>query len=353
MAQLVGFYPESALLITIMAKRHGNLFDKIISHDNLHVAYRKARKGKSRMYNVMRFERDVAGGLEHVRNLLFSRQFTTSHYQEKIIYEPKKRTIYVLPFMPDRIVQHALMNVIEPIWEKLFISDSYACLVGKGIHAGSRRTMDFVRKYKYCLKCDISKFYPSIDHDILWAIICRKIKCPGTLWLLEDIVYSISGGKNTPIGNYTSQWFGNLYLNELDHVMKHKYKVKGYLRYCDDFCLFHDDKKHLAKMAIIIKEFVWSKLKLTLSKCDLFPVSRGVDFLGYRHFNKYNLLRKSTAKRVKRRLRELPLLLERQIITKDQFRSSLASTKGWLKWANTHNFVIATKLNELDELGDD
>lgn len=328
-------------------RRHNNLFNQITSMDNLWTAYRKARKGKTSKSAVKRFDVEPEKRLTKIRSALVSGKFNTSGYETKWVFEPKQRLIYVLPFNPDRIVQHAIMNVIEPIWDSMLISDSYACRSGKGIHAGSKRVMEFVRRYKYCLKCDISKFYPSVDHDILFNIIQRKIKCRRTLELLHNIVYSIGGGKNVPIGNYTSQWFGNLYLNELDQHLKHEYCIKPYVRYCDDFVLFSDDKPFLNNMAHVIKNYVWDKLKLTLSKCDLFPVTQGVDFLGYRHFRNYLLLRKSTAQRIKRRLRLLPLLRERGKISLDSYRSSLASSMGWLKWCNSHNLALKLRIEEL------
>ncbi|OPY54720.1 MAG: Reverse transcriptase (RNA-dependent DNA polymerase) [Methanosaeta sp. PtaU1.Bin060] len=322
-------------------KRHGNLFEKITDVDNIYLAYRKARKGKSWQNTISRFDDDLDENIFNIRDSLIEKTFTTSPYTEKMIYEPKQRIIYKLPFNPDRIVQHALMNALEPIWNSLFIHDSYSCRKGKGIHAGSRRTMDFIRAAgagAYCLKMDIHKFYPSIDHDILFKIVQRKIKCPDTLWLLEDIIYSIPGGKNVPIGNYTSQWLGNLYLNELDQYLKHKHKIKHYIRYCDDFILLNQDKKFLRRMAEVIEVFLADRLGLRPSKNDLFPVRQGIDFLGYRHFPDHILVRKSTSKRIKRRMRDLPSQLARGEITADQYRSSIASTEGWLLWANSYNF---------------
>ena len=328
-------------------KRHGNLYGRITQTDNLMEAYRRARRGKTSKSAIKRFDQNPEERLVRIRQTLVDQTFKTSEYTSKWILEPKPRQIYVLPFAPDRIVQHALMNVIEPIWDNLLISDSYACRVGKGIHAGSRRCMEFVRRYKYCLKCDISKFYPSVDHDVLFDVIQRKIKCPETLWLINEIIYSMPGGKNVPIGNYTSQWFGNLYMNELDQYLKHEWRIKPYIRYCDDFVSFSDDKRFLNEVADAIKEYCADRLKLRLSKCDLFPVTQGVDFLGYRHFPNYVLLRKSTSKRVKRRLNLLPTLLEKGRISFDSYRSSIASTRGWLRWANSHNMGIALKLEEL------
>jgi retron-type reverse transcriptase len=332
-----------------MAQRHGNLFSSIVDSGNLSEAHARARKGKSAMSNVIDFDRDIEGNLKRVRQSLMDKTFTTSKYQEKLIHVPKTRTIYVLPFKPDRIVQHALMRVVEPIWDRLMISDSYACRTGKGQHTASRRTMEFVRQYKYCLQADISKFYPSIDQAILADIVRQKIKCKDTLWLIDDIIYSFPGEKNVPIGNYTSQWFGNLYLHELDRTVKHVYKIPAYLRYCDDFCLFSNDKRQLQELKETIREFLAERLKLTYSFAEVFPTKHGVDFLGYRHFPKgYILLRKSTAQRVKRRLKLLPKLLALGKVTPEQYRSSLASTRGWLKWANTHNLQVATCLDRLE-----
>lgn len=332
-------------------RRHGNLWRDIISPENIAVAYKKAALGKSTMRNVLKFSKDIEGNLENIRQILVNKTFTTSHYIEKIVYEPKQRIIYVLPFAPDRIVQHALMNVVQPIWEDLFICDSYACRTGKGIHAGSARTMQFVRRSKYVLKCDISKFYPSVDQEILFKIVQKKIKCPDTLWLIDNIIRSFPGGKNVPIGNYTSQWFGNLYLNELDQfvktILQKRFGHIDYLRYCDDFCLFLDDKKILHECAKLIEGFLHEKLLLKFSKCEVFPVSHGVDFLGYRHFDNYILLRKSTAKRVRRRLERLPKQFVAGRITAEHFRSSIGSTYGWLKHANSHNLMVALRYEDL------
>ena len=323
----------------------------ITDKENILLAFQKAALNKGTHRNVIKTKKHLEERLEIIHQSLINKTFKTSEYWQKIVTEPKRRTIFILPFYPDRIVQHALMNHITPIWDKIFIRDSYACRNKKGIHAGSQRAMEFVRKNKYVLKCDISKFYPSVDQDILMTIIKRKIKCPDTLWLIENIVRSFPGGKNIPIGNYTSQWFGNLYLNEVDQYVKHdlqkKYGRLDYLRYCDDFCLFNNDKKILKECRELLISFIDEKLKLKFSKSDIFPVSHGLDFLGYRHFSKYILLRKSTVKRVRKRLTKLPKLYENKRITAEQYRSSVASTWGWLKHANSHNLRITLQFKEL------
>lgn len=330
-------------------KRYGKLWEKIISKENFEEAYRKSKKHKSKFKAVIKFQTDWEKKLEDVRQLLITKTFHTAKYKKKTVFEPKKRVIYVLPYQPDRIVQHALMNVLTPIFEKLFITDSYACIKNRGQHKGSLRCMEFVRRNKFCLKCDIRKFYPSIDQKILYSMLERVIKDKDTLWLLKDIVFSFTDNnyKNVPIGNLTSQWFGNFYLTKLDRFVKQELRIKDYVRYCDDFCLFHNDKKYLHECKRRIEEFIKTELALTFSKADVFNTKQGIDFLGYRHFDNYILLRKNTAKRIIRRFKELPENRKNGIITEEQYRATISSAYGWLKHANTHNLQMKLNLQEL------
>lgn len=328
-------------------KRHGNLWNKITCPENLHLAYRRARQGKGWQRHVKWFERGVNGNLLRLQKLLCTHSFNTAQYKKKTIYEPKQRDIYVLPFYPDRIVQHALLQVIAPLWDATFIEQSYACRQGRGMHQASQQTMQHVRRYKYFFKADISKFYPSINHDILMDIIKRKIKCKRTLALIENIVRSFKGNTNVPIGNYTSQWFGNLYMNELDQKVRHEQKFNAYVRYCDDFVIFHDRKRALHQLKDWVKDFLHTRLALKFSRWSIAPVAHGVDFVGYRHFKEKVLLRKSTARRAQKRMAKLLQKLKTCKITREQFRSSIASTEGWLKWANTYNLRVSMKLHEL------
>lgn len=333
-----------------MVKRYGNLWGKLTSSENIELAYKKAKKKKTSYTAVKKFSKNEKQNLEIIRQSLINKTFKTAHYNEKIVYEPKERIIYVLPFYPDRIVQHALINILEPIFVGMFTKDTYACIKNRGIHKASERTSDYVKNNKYCLKMDIKKFYPSVDQNILYKLIERKIKDKDVLWLIRDIIFSFEGGKNVPIGNLTSQWFGNYYMNELDKLVKHDLKIKDYVRYCDDFCLFSNNKEELNNAKKVITRFLETELELKLSKCDLFPVSRGVDFMGYRHFAKYKLLRKSTAKRVKKRVPKIVEKYNTGRISKDVFRSQIDSTIGWVKWANAYNFMKKTKLLEYREL---
>lgn len=316
-------------------KRAGNLWEKFVSEENFALAYRRAIKGKSRQRQVREFMKDEAGNLERVRQLVVSGKFRTSKYRERKIYEPKERIIYKLPFCPDRIVHHAVMNVLRPIFTGKFIHGTYACIEGRGQHRASVKCSEYVRKNRYCLKCDVRKFYPSIDQRTLSAMLSRIIKDGRFLAFVDEIIFSFPGGKNCPIGNYCSQWFGNFYLSALDNFVKHVLKCRCYERFCDDFLLFSDDKKYLGECRERIRAFLRDSLSLKYSKAEVFDVRQGVDFCGYRHFGKYVLARKSTAKRMKRRVAGFRKHPGRH--SEEHVAGSVASMKGWLKWCCSHN----------------
>lgn len=331
-------------------KRHGNLWEQITDIDNIELAYQKAKKGKMWQRNIKKFEKVKDEKLLELQEMLVSNSYKTSPYREKVIYEPKQRTIYILPFYPDRIAQHAVMNVVSPIWDKMFIEDSYACRKNKGQHAGSIRAMQFTMRNKYCLQCDVSKFYPSIHHATVLKIIEQKIKDKKVLSFFEELIRSMPGESNVPIGNYTSQWLGNLYLNQLDQLMKHEYHVRDYIRYCDDFLFFSNSKSQLKELGDIAEDYINNTLKMKLSKKSLFHTSQGVDFLGYRHFPSGKILvRKGTAKRQKQNIKSIPYDLAHGIITKETALSKVASIKGWLQWANAHNLSMSLELDRMKE----
>ncbi|MDD4453633.1 MAG: reverse transcriptase/maturase family protein, partial [Proteiniphilum sp.] len=318
-------------------KRYGNLFEKIISIDNLKLAHKNARKGKTYYKDIKMIDSDPDKFLWQLHNSLKNKTFTTSPYTTKQIYEPKKRTIYKLPYFPDRIVHHAVMNVLQSIWDRTFIYDLYSAIPGKGIHMGSYRLRQFLRDHentKYCLKFDVSKFYPSINHDILSDIIKKKIKCQNTLWLLEDIIRSTEGNKNVPIGNYLSQYFSNLYLAPFDHWVKEDLGLKYYIRYCDDGVILHRDRGHLKYVKDLINEY-FKSIELTLNpnttitKVDV----NGIDFLGYKSFRNYTLLRKSSARKFKRKIR----YLETYNTDPQHTVSSVMSYLGWLRHCDSHH----------------
>ena len=321
-------------------KRHGNLFSQIADLHNITTAHENAKKGKSHYEDVKEVEKNPEKYLKEIHEMLVNDTFTTSKYRTKTIYEPKKRTIYKLPYFPDRIIHHAIMQIIQPIWDNVFIHDLYSAIPGKGLHAGSLRLRDWLmdeENTKYCLKFDIRGFYPSINQDILMELIQHKIKCSPTLRLLEDIIRSPKDGVGIPIGNYLSQYFGNIYLNEFDHWLKEEKGMRYYLRYCDDGCILHAEKRVLNELLDEIEVFFGERLQLQLNpKTQISPVDvRGVDFLGYRCFRNYTLLRKSSA----RRLKEKMYLIKKhhQEMPPQHIISSVMSYCGWIKFCDCHH----------------
>jgi retron-type reverse transcriptase len=320
-------------------KTHKRLWGEFISRENFARAAFRALRNKKKTGEIKRFMKDMPACTEKVRRLVERGEFTTSSYRVKTIFEPKKRDIFILPFCPDRIVHHALMNVLMPIWDAMFSRDSYCCRPGFGIHRASLRTMQFVRRNKYFLQCDVRKFYPSMNHNVLYEIIRRKVGDEKVLAILKNIIDSTPGDTNLPIGNFCSQWFGNLYLNELDTFVKQTLKVPDYVRYCDDFCLFSNEKWRLRGWLAEIRKFLFDRLKLTFSFAEIAQVSAGIDFMGYRHFPNFVKLRKSTMKRVMRRIKRIEKIPIETRRSDMRIRSRIASMRGWAKHAS-HNMRI-------------
>jgi retron-type reverse transcriptase len=257
-------------------KRHNNLWTEVIDFANLIEAARKAERGKRFKPNVLRFNDNFAGELQQLREELESKTYRPGEYFTFEIVEPKKRMISAAPYR-DRVVHHALCNVIAPIFERTFIRDSYANRVGFGTHRALRRFTEFARSNRYVLQCDVRKYFPSIDHEILKRIIRRKIKCQDTLWLIETIIDASNEQEEVieyfpgdelwtpyerrrglPIGNLTSQFFANVYLNGFDQFVKERLLARYYLRYVDDFALFGDDRFWLAEARKAIEEYLAS-----------------------------------------------------------------------------------------------
>lgn len=307
-------------------KRFGNLYEKICSADNIWLAHAKASRGKAHYTEVKMVNSNPDYYLGKLRQLLVTKTFNNSEYTILIRKEGKKeREIWKLPYYPDRIIHHAIVNILEPIWMKTYIRDTYSSLPGRGIHDGVRRIKKALTDKagtRYCLKMDVKKFYQSIDHDVLKRIVARKIKCRDTTALLEHIIDSAPG---VPIGNFTSQHFGNLMLSGLDHWIKETLRMSYYFRYCDDLVILHHDKSDLHQIRQQIERFLNDTLALDMKKnWQVFPVGiRGVDFLGYRFFHDFTLVRKSIVAAFKRRYR-------------NGSARSMAAYNGWFKWADTH-----------------
>lgn len=328
-------------------KSYKNLWNDFISKENFELAYKNAIKRKKHYKEIKQFNKNKDENLESLRQLVISGNFKTSKYKRKRIYEPKERDVYKLPFVPDRIVHHAVMNILKPILTNLLIENTFACIENRGQLKASIKCSEFVRRNKYCLKADIHKFYPSINQKILSDMFHRIIKDKQFMEVLDNIIFSFPGETNCPIGNLCSQWFGNYYLSKLDNYVLHELKPDGYERYCDDFILFDNDKQFLQKCKVKIKQFLAENLKLTYSKADIFNIKQGVDFVGYRHFGKYVLVRKSTVKRLKRRFNKIIINLADGTNNLTKIQGQISSANGLLKHACSYNLRRSLKYEDL------
>ena len=276
-------------------KREGNLFNDICSLDNLRTAESIARKGKEDQYGVYLFDRDPEGNLLELRDMLMYKEFTTSQYNVFKIYDPKERDVYGLPYYPDRIVHHAAMLKLESRFMSVFTADSYSSIKGKGIGGfdkAMKAALRDVPNTQYCLKIDIEKFYPNIDHDILKGQLRRIFKDPDLFWLLDDIIDSAPG---VPIGNYLSQFFANFNLTPFDHWLKEEMRVRRYFRYADDIVILAPNKIYLHELLARMRDYLLNKLKLIVKgNYQVFPVeAQGIDVCGFVYFHDYSLMRKS------------------------------------------------------------
>lgn len=317
-------------------KRYGNLFEKICSIENLNLADAIARKGKKNQYGIQVHDRTRKANIEALHNSLLNYSFRTSEYTTFKVYEPKEREVFRLPYYPDRIVHHAIMNVLEPMFCSTFTGDTYSCIKGKGIHAavrGLKRALKNEGGTKYCLKLDIKKFYPSVDHTILKQLLRRKFKNNDLLWLLDEIIDSADG---LPIGNYLSQYFANFYLTYFDHWLKEVKQVRYYFRYADDLVFLHHDKCYLHALLKEISVYLECNLKLSVKEnYQVFPVeSRGIDFVGYRFYHSHTLLRKSIKQNFARMLARRPN------------KQSIGSYYGWACHADCRNLIKTLLSNE-------
>lgn len=309
-------------------KRIGNLYEQITSLKNLQEADAKAQKGKSNQYGVMLHKQNAEGNLLVLQDRLISKTYQTSPYDIFNIYEPKERVVYRLPYFPDRITHHAIMNVIEPILVDTFTADTYSCIKERGIHKllrNLKRDLQDTSGTQYCLKFDIKKFYPSIDHNVLKALLRRKFKDPDLLWLLDEIIDSAPG---LPIGNYLSQYLANFYLAYFDHWLKETKRIRYYYRYADDIVILSSDKMQLHQLLSEIKTYL-STLKLEVKENhQVFPVaSRGIDYVGYVFYHSHVRIRKQIKKNFARKL------------AKNSEHPSRASYLGWLSHADAKHLT--------------
>ena len=341
-------------------KRIGNLYQKIISVENLRLADEKARRGKTRTYGVRVHDKNREANILALHEALLTKTFKTSPYDVFTIYEPKERLIFRLPYYPDRIVHHAIMNVLEPIWVKTFTYNTYSCVKGRGIEGCARQVDKIIRDFKgkplYCLKIDIKKYYPSISHRVTKRLVRRKIKDTDLLWLLDEIIDSAEG---LPIGNYLSQYLANLYLcyfmhwvNEKLHALvRQALNLKksphiACVEYADDIPFFAESKEVLHEVFKFIKDYLENDLELTIKgNYQIFPIAknrqdrhgRALDYVGYQFFREQKLIRKSIKKNfchaVSRLNRRQPPLDAKA------YKQAVAPWLGWAQHSNSKHLL--------------
>lgn len=331
-------------------KRHFDLFEQFTTFESLHRAHLLARRGKRDRAEVLRFSHHLEENLLILQRELLEGTYRTGEYRYFKVYEPKERTVAALPYR-DRVMQHALISAIEPLFENTFHHDSYACRPGKGMHAGADRAQQFLRQVErghgqvYVLKADISKYFNSIDHGVIKRLLRRRIGCPRTLAILDEIIDSnaVIGDltpKGLPIGNLTSQLCANIYLHELDDFVKQGLREKRYLRYMDDFCVIHHDKEHLHRLRIEIEAFLWDQLRLTTNhKTQVFPVSsthgRGLDFLGYKIWPHRRRVRKDCVLRMRKKMKRMQRHYADGRVDFEDVRAVVASWVGHVSHADS------------------
>ncbi|MBI3035680.1 group II intron reverse transcriptase domain-containing protein [Candidatus Woesearchaeota archaeon] len=329
-------------------KRYGNLYEKLCSFENLECAFRKARKHKTTKDYVIEFEKNLEENLLLLRSELLLHSYKPQPLKTFILRDPKTRKISKSAFR-DRVVHHALCNIIEPIFEKQFIYDSYANRKGKGTLKAVERFDFFKRKISnnntracYILKADIRHYFETVSHETLLSIIRNKIKDEIIIRLIKTILqnYKIGrrGNLGMPLGNLTSQFFANVYLNELDQFIKNELKVEYYIRYVDDFVILHENHKNLEKYKEATNKFLTQNLKIELhpEKSKIIRLDRGINLLGYRVFYYYKLLRKSNIRKFEKKFNQKMELYRNGEIIYEDIINSLRGWLGYAMWANTY-----------------
>ena len=337
------------------------MYNELYSIRNLVFAFQKTKKEKTKKRYVKRFKKNFRGNILKLREELVNKSYNPYPLKTFILRDPKTRKINKSAFR-DRIVHHALINIIKYSFEKNFIYDSHANQIGKGTLKAIERFDKFKRKVSrnntrkcFILKADIKHYFEEINHDILMNIIENKIGDKDVLWLIKIIIHNKTMGrkkiKGMPLGNLTSQFFANVYLNELDQFAKHKLKTKYYIRYVDDFVILHNSKDQLKKWKNEIGVFLKEKLELELhpNKSQILKLKRGIKFLGFRIFNHHKLLRKSNMEHFERKLNQMRIMLEENLLDREEIVEKL---EGWLAYAaegNTYKYrrYIIKRFNKL------
>ena len=323
-------------------KRKGYLFENLCSFENLYEAFKKAFRGTGRTEETCRFHFHLERELLKLKEELEAKSYRPARFRYFKTFDPKERTISVAPFR-DRVVHHGVVRILEPVFEPTFIFDSYATRKGKGAHRAVKRAQNYLKNGFYYYKSDVLKYFDTVDHDVLLGLVRRKIKDRNVLELVEriirnaDVSRGLAHGKGLPIGNLTSQFFANVYLNPLDHLLKDQMGVKRYVRYMDDMVIFSDSKVYLKDVLREVRTFLADPLKLSLNPRSTFLNSRlnGLPFLGFRVFSNVIRVRKENLKRVKGKLKERKKQLRAGLITEERFVMSVRSMFDHLSFADS------------------
>ena len=323
-------------------KRYGDLFEKVVDIQNLYLAAHKAFRGTKFKYTTASFYFHFENEILKMQKQLIDETYYPAVYRIFKIYEPKERKICCAEFY-DRVVHHAIINILEPLFERRLIHETYACRVGKGTYNALKKSQAAVRKYKYYLKCDIKKYFESIDHVFLKSLLRKMIKDKKLLRLLDKIISHQPSytplGKGLPIGNLTSQHFANVYLGELDLFVKHQLKCQEYIRYMDDFILFSHDKEELKDYLEKMRFYLLNELKLNLKEkvVKIAPVSEGLPFLGYRVFRGLIRLQRANLVRFRRKVKRKEKSFLKGKITQEDLTNSMMSLITHISYGNTRN----------------
>lgn len=337
-----------------MPKTIRNEFDKYMTYERLMDAHLKSRRGKNRKTELIKFNLKQEEYIMYLYEELKNGTYKHGGYTEFYVTEPKRRKIERSRYI-DRIVHRWLVdNFLLRAFATQFIDTSFACIKGKGMHRAAFCVQNYMRKAKnkwgeyYILKTDVAKYFASIDKNILLKILQRKIKDKKLLWLIKEILYAQPRQKGIEIGNYTSQIFANIYLNEADQYIKHKLKVKYYVRYLDDSVLILENKQEAKRVLQLLKKFLEEELELQLNnKTQIFKGSQGVNFCGYK-INEYRLkLRDKGKRRLKNKVKKLTREVKAGKITSKEAKVSLAGHIGYVKWADIYN--LSNNLFYLEE----
>lgn len=332
-----------------MPKTYNNLWPEITSFENLYKAYKEARKNHRDKPEVICFGRNIIDNLYHIQKALQTQSWRPCKPWKFVIYEPKKRTIQATTFY-DRVVHHAVMDVIDPYFRKKFIYHTYACLPGKGFHHAALQAQQYMKGKSYALKCDISTFFPTVDHAAALNQIRRTIRDRKVLWFINLVMRS-HGTVGMGIGSLTSQSMSGIVLNPLDHYIKDTLGIKRYVRYMDDFIILSDSKQQLHELKQRIAEFLQQELRQKLNpKSDVYPIRKGIDFCGYRIFPHYMLPRKRNIRSAKNRLRKLADMYKCGIIEVSTIRESLMSFLGYLKHCRAWRTTLSIMISFCDDL---